>query len=225
MNIEEFQAVMAEISQANADHGVDVRGGKKYLEVAKRVEIFRKHFGTDAGICTEIKHLGIAQGEPVVIQAVIEQGGFVVATGTACEIIGAGNVNKASALENAETSAIGRALATLGLHGGEFASLNEMQAIGKKPENFSAEAIGDAWEDAIMDSLPDYPSESAVAEAYADQMKTDVDGYKSAKGIEGYMARHKKHLDFMSQHAPEAYSALRSHAWGRMQELDKGKAA
>ena len=45
-----------------------------------------------------------------------------VGAGMAEEIRGQGMVNTTSALENAETSAIGRALASLGLAGGEYAS-------------------------------------------------------------------------------------------------------
>lgn len=217
----DFKAVMAAISEANEKHGINVRGNKKYLEVSKRVEIFRQHFGISAGIRTEIKHLGISRGEPVVIQAVIEKSGSVLATGTACEVIGEGNVNRASALENAETSAIGRALATLGLHGGEFASANEMQAIGVKPENVTTEALNDAWEDAVLDGLREDPSEQEVAMAYFEAMQRDVEGYKTARGIEAYMKKRQKYLDFMSQHAPEQYSEIRSTAWARMKELTK----
>ena len=44
-------------------------------------------------------------------------------------------VNKTSALENCETSAIGRALANLGIHGGEFASAFEFDnAVNNKSE-------------------------------------------------------------------------------------------
>jgi hypothetical protein len=43
-------------------------------------------------------------------------------------------VNTTSALENAETSAIGRCLASLGLSGGEYASANEMDAVARKKE-------------------------------------------------------------------------------------------
>ena len=49
------------------------------------------------------------------------------ATGYAEEIVGAGFVNKTSALENCETSAIGRCLASAGWGGAEFASANEVQ--------------------------------------------------------------------------------------------------
>lgn len=221
-----FQTVMDAISEAQKAHGVDMRGGKKYLEVSKRVEIFRKHYGMGASVVTEIVELGRVKGEPVVIRASIftGTGGIPIATGTACEIIGDGNVNRASAVENAETSAIGRALACLGLHGGEFASLNEMERIGQKPENVTAEALLDAWEQGIMDMLPDDPSPETLAEAYADAMLSEVEAYKSARGVENYMRKHAKHLDFIKEHTPERHGPLRAAAWGHMQRLD-GKAA
>jgi hypothetical protein len=48
------------------------------------------------------------------------------------EIRGQGHVNTTSAVENAETSAVGRALASLGLAGGEYASSNELEAVPRK---------------------------------------------------------------------------------------------
>jgi hypothetical protein len=52
-----------------------------------------------------------------------------VATGLAFEIDGQGMANKTSALENAETSAIGRALANAGYSGNKRASREEMQKV------------------------------------------------------------------------------------------------
>lgn len=223
-DIKYFQNVQDEISEANEAHGVNVRGGKKYLEVAKRVEIFRRHYGTDMSITTDIEVHGAVKGEPVVIKAVIARDMMPIASGIACEVIGDGNVNRASAYENAETSAIGRALACLGLHGGEFASLNEMERIGKKPENPTAEALIDAWEQGIMDSLPDDPSPETVAEAYADAISEKSLSYKRAASVEGFMRKHEKHLQFIQEHAPERYGPLRSEAWAHMKQLE-GKAA
>ena len=54
------------------------------------------------------------------------------------EIRGQGLVNTTSALENAETSAIGRALASLGLAGGEYASANELDAVERKTQAMSS---------------------------------------------------------------------------------------
>jgi hypothetical protein len=52
-----------------------------------------------------------------------------VASGLAEEIVGVGMVNKTSALENCETSAIGRALANCGYAGSKRPSLEEMTKV------------------------------------------------------------------------------------------------
>lgn len=51
------------------------------------------------------------------------------ATGLAVEVTGTGGANNGSALENAETSAIGRALANMNLSGNKRASREEMQKV------------------------------------------------------------------------------------------------
>ena len=123
---------MNEVNDLNRTHGVTQRGGKKYTEVFVRVEAFRKAFGTDLGIDTQIL---VDDGKRVVIKAIVtSSAGVPVGSGMAEEIRGQGNVNKTSALENAETSAIGRALASLGLHGGSYASLNEIDAVQRKTQ-------------------------------------------------------------------------------------------
>ena len=127
----ELIKAMAEVNDLNRTHGVVQRGGKKYTEVFVRVEAFRKAFGTDLGIDTEIMH---DDGQRVVVKARIMKGAITVGSGIAEEIRGSSNVNRTSAIENAETSAIGRALASLGLHGGTYASLNEMVAVARKEQ-------------------------------------------------------------------------------------------
>lgn len=132
MDLDAMNAVIDLAHKATAEHGIAVRGGKKYAQVTTRVELFRRHF-QGWGIDTEIVSLGHEKGQAVVMRArVFDQDGNVKGTGHASEIIGAGNVNTTSALENAETSAIGRALSCLGLHGGEYASLNEIEAVDRK---------------------------------------------------------------------------------------------
>jgi hypothetical protein len=60
-----------------------------------------------------------------------ESGPFLKATGHAFEIDGQGMANKTSALENAETSAIGRALANAGYSGNKRASREEMEKVAR----------------------------------------------------------------------------------------------
>ena len=56
------------------------------------------------------------------------------ATGLAFEIDGTGGANKTSALENAETSAIGRALANANYSGNKRATREEMEKVARAQE-------------------------------------------------------------------------------------------
>jgi hypothetical protein len=70
------------------------------------------------------------------------------ATGLAFEVDGVGMANKTSALENAETSAIGRALANAGYSGNKRASREEMAKVArdKKPSATSQDWLAMATE-------------------------------------------------------------------------------
>jgi len=98
--------------------------GKDYKTVAERVDEFRKDEKFNGyGILTEI----INAADTVQIKAVIiDDKDRPVATGYAEEVRGSTNINKTSALENCETSAIGRALACIGLGGTQYATANEV---------------------------------------------------------------------------------------------------
>lgn len=70
---------------------------------------------------------------------------YLKATGLAFEVDGTGMANKTSALENCETSAIGRALANMNLSGNKRTSREEMQKVASKvtpapTRDFNAEA-------------------------------------------------------------------------------------
>lgn len=104
-------------------------GGRVYTTVAKRVEVFRRTYGATAAIITEVQHVDNDVVRCVARIKIQSHGEYeTVATGHAEEWRDASDFNRHSALENAETSAIGRALANLGLHGGEFAALDELVA-------------------------------------------------------------------------------------------------
>jgi len=65
--------------------------------------------------------------------------GLPKATGYAVEVDGTGGANNGSALENAETSAIGRALANMNLSGNKRASREEMQKVERLQVDYVAE--------------------------------------------------------------------------------------
>lgn len=123
------------LNKLNELEGISIHG-KKYHTVAERVNIFRKHF-TDWSIDTAILNndLEEAMQSVVVMKAVIRTPtGRTVASGLASEVVGSSSVNKTSALENCETSAIGRALAFFGFAGTEIASANEVE-IAKEQQS------------------------------------------------------------------------------------------
>jgi acyl-coenzyme A thioesterase PaaI-like protein len=102
--------------------------GKEYETVASRVNRFRTAHKDNYSIITEI----IEANESLVIMkaSILEKEGRVIATGHAEESRASSAINRTSALENCETSAIGRALASFGNGGTEFASADEVaQAI------------------------------------------------------------------------------------------------
>ena len=111
-------------------------GNKHYALVHTRVQIFRKHLGSEGRIQTIILE---QDDKKVSVQAVISiwknDAWVEIANDFAEEYRGVGMVNKTSALENCVTSSIGRALSACGLTGGEYASAFEVDnAINNKPE-------------------------------------------------------------------------------------------
>jgi hypothetical protein len=114
--------------------------GKEYKTVALRVQEFREQF-KDYCLTTEVIQL---DPEQCVIKAsVIDNSDRVVATGLAQEFRKASQINGTSYVENCETSAIGRALACLGLGGTEFASANEVLNAIHQQNNPVVEKISD----------------------------------------------------------------------------------
>ena len=108
---------------ATKDSGIVNIHGKEYQTVAYRVGKFREKF-PDYRLITEVLHRDEAC--VVMLARIADQNGNVLATGHSEEYRNDGNINKTSALENSETSAIGRALAALGMGGTEFASADEV---------------------------------------------------------------------------------------------------
>jgi hypothetical protein len=165
---------MGLVSELNKTHGVTQRGGKKYTQVVHRMEAFRTVFGLDCGVDTQIL---VDDGQRVVVKAVVtDDNGHIIGSGMAEEIRGQGNVNKTSALENCETSAVGRALASIGLSGGEYASANEMEAVPRKQQNLETSGSGGG-----SGGNPPSPVETSSDSQDDPHRAADVDVYNKAR--------------------------------------------
>lgn len=110
---------------------VNIRG-KEYLTVAYRIKQFRVDH-PDWQIHTDIVHM---DDDRVVVRAEIcDSASVTIATGHAEEKRSASQINQTSALENCESSAVGRALAFAGYGGSEIASADEVQNAIYQQEN------------------------------------------------------------------------------------------
>ena len=133
---------------------VNIRG-REYTTVARRVQDFREAH-PEWSLTTSVLH---RDADCVVMQAIIaDEAGRVRANGHAEEYRKASEINRTSALENCETSAIGRALAALGFGGTEFASADEVaRAVtgskGEPPTHNAPRMAFDALQPEVQDHL------------------------------------------------------------------------
>lgn len=86
--------------------------GKAYAEVNSRIMAFRQLF-PNGTIATEI--ISLADGVCLVKATAMNENGVVLGTGHAYEKENSTFINKTSYIENAETSAVGRALGMIGI--------------------------------------------------------------------------------------------------------------
>lgn len=88
---------------------MDIKG-KKYIPVNERVKAFRM-LVPEGTIETEL----LRSDDYIIVKAKVFVNGDLKATGYAEEVRGSSNINRTSAIENCETSAVGRALGFLGI--------------------------------------------------------------------------------------------------------------
>lgn len=166
------------------DTGIVNIHGKEYKTVAKRVDEFRKDHKADMSIITSII---VADEKTVVMKAEIsDKEGRIIATGFAEEKRTSKGINETSALENCETSAIGRALANFGLGGGEYASADEV-----------ANAI----------SQQNHPRK-AYAKLNFDEIRETLEGIDDEKSLDDYGAELKKKYENMTANQAKAISEM-----------------
>ena len=114
--------------------------GKEYASVALRVAIARRVLGTALDIVTKIVSI---DKDTVVMQADIFIDGKHVSTGHAEEKRTASRINQTSALENAETSAVGRSLAFCSFISDGIASAEEVSTAIEQQDKKIQSALKD----------------------------------------------------------------------------------
>ena len=114
--------------------------GKSYAQVSLRIAVARRVLGSAMDIISKIQHM---DKDSVVMQADIFIDDKHVATGHAEEKRTASKINMTSALENCETSAIGRALAFLGFISDGIASAEEVSVAIVQQDKKIQQALKD----------------------------------------------------------------------------------
>ena len=237
---EEFdslQLAQQEMSSLAGKSKVDIKG--KLYVTATRVEIFRKHFGERGAISTDVLH---QDDHRVVVRAEIsihkpDSAKWVLATGHAEEYRGDGYINKTSAMENCETSAVGRALSAAGLSGGEYASSFEVDnAINNKSKAAAKKATPEA-EKAAPDLIctrakkneGDTLSEEdqvRLEKAIAEFVPIIADKSKAAKTEEefdNYLDSKKEARDLIKELDPNVYESIKEKLGIMRKKIRKGK--
>ena len=147
--------------------------GKQYVEVNERIKFFRQEEEyKNWTISTEFTAM---DSEMCVCKAfILDTEGRVIATGHAHEERAGSHINKTSYVENCETSAIGRALAMMGIGiDTSIASANEVNdAIAKQSADSSArvENIMDKAVGYIKTSTDKRKAFDSVVTKYGEQL-------------------------------------------------------
>ena len=190
------QACMEGVTRLLADNAIDLKG-KQYLQVVHRVNLFRESYGLAYSIEPEIL---VDDGTRVLMVAYIKDAdGRVVGKGHAEEIRNAGPVNRTSAIENCETSAIGRALANIGLAGNEYASAFEMENI---PNKEKAKASQDKAKKVSDDE------ENKMILSVHKLLTVSVEGTDDLSTMRNNWKANKEALHIMQEKYPDMYSDL-----------------
>ncbi len=155
--------------------------GKQYVEVNERIKFFRQEEQyKNWSLITEFTVLDEAQC--VCKASIVDAQNRIISVGHAHEVQGSSNINKTSYVENCETSAIGRALAMLGIGiDTSIASANEVSdAIAKQDKAEPTKAKKMIKE--VQEKFDTDPPENIMDKAVA-YIKSQTDKKKAFESI------------------------------------------
>ena len=184
--------------------------GRQYKTVAERVtEIHKTNKGKALSIETDL----VSWTEGIVVFKATVTTGSGIFTGYAYEREGASQINKTSALENCETSSIGRAVAAAGYSGTEYASANEVENAIKQQQNdeFKGQTIvapkplTKMYTDMIT-TLDKHKDHDALNKSQKEKIRTLVSTKLSMRDKEFIEKYHDITLNLVSEHEARAKS-------------------
>jgi hypothetical protein len=168
---------------------IDIKG-KDYIDVASRVQAFRKLFPNGA-IHNDI--VSLENGIVVMSSTILDENGHELAKDFAYEKENSSFINKTSFIENCSTSATGRALGLLGIGSTQsIASADEVQNAILNQNNLITNVMIQALEKSIKNNNISQDQVDLILEKYdyktIDEIKKDdykpiVDELKSIVGV------------------------------------------
>ena len=157
--------------------------GREYKTVVLRLNEFRAECPAKDGWTIDTTILGIDEKWAIVGCKIAAPNGKIVGSGHGVEFWSSSNINKTSALENAETSAIGRALASIGLGGEEYASAEEVLNAIRTQEEMA---------EVVAAPVSEEPRE--VPENIGELVKQNISALSAALGEQDYRTWHSRVL-------------------------------
>ena len=186
---------------------VNIRG-KMYSEVHTRVQAFREAFGSRGRIISKVHQ---ADEKRVLTETTISvfldghmEGWHVIGNDFAEEYRSSSPVNKTSAVENCLTSSIGRALASLGLTGGNYASFDEVDhAINEKVS--IDDAVDEPEEEVVPEEMvPEEEGTIVVDEGFMKTIEATLELQDSHDGLRSWSKENEKLLKSLPEVEKEA---------------------
>ena len=162
-----------------------------YETVESRIKRFMET-NEDGRLVTELITDPLLQEKPIIwvvksyayLSAGDQAAGLPKATGYAFEVDGTGGANATAALENAETSSLGRCLANLSMSGNKRASREEMEKVVRSGANVNRNWLAEASKLTDVDALRLLWAEAKAAKApqkTLDQIKELANGHSASE--------------------------------------------
>jgi len=179
--------------------------GKEYYTVVERLKMLKSDFKIDYSLTTDLLK---CDDKVVVMKATLKIGDNVY-SGHAMEKFGSSKINTSSALENAETSAIGRCLSSASYFGSEFCSANELENALVQQDEITPEQENKILKGELKEARDQADAEHPLANTIKKTMQgkviddsgDDVIGFGKHKGTkwsdvdESYLKWVAKNLD------------------------------